>query len=48
MIIRSRKGASYIYIYIYIYECVCVGIRGPGVDIGPWALAKDVKSSEDR
>ena len=42
MTIRSRKCASYIYV------CVCVGIRDPGVYIGPWALAEDVGWFENR
>ena len=27
---------------------VIVGVRGPGVYIGPWTLAKDFKWSDDR
>ena len=31
-----------------IYLNITVGIKGPGMDIGPWAVLEDIKLSEDK
>ena len=43
---KYRKASKYGGNKVYLF--IIVGIKGPEIGIGPWAVFEDIKLSEDR